>query len=403
MIQKIVDKKYHFIPMFNPETGAYVRTGILNQYGWDSGVDPFQASFPHLIDVGIMGHCTHGKTGLCIEAGVGCYQSGLTKSEPNMSVDDFRDISGQFKDWKDEEDNEIKELGFFSWWREPDYRDDYRELWQLEQELSSPGRAMRFELLSIWRLARDESYARWAATLAPKACQITFFGMEENTDWGTRRKGAFKDCLLATKRLIAVGIAPRWQLFLTKRNLGELDEFLQLIYDLQLHKRCESIGQKFEVFIGGISPEGNGYELDSIRIDENDIELIPDELISICREGMDLLGQPECVLLESLYHDDLPVNISASIPGLSVNADYDVYPNIAEPLEWWRLGNLRADGADTIIKAYRDKTTPGMRLNQKMPVCELALRYGNMNSKKLYSREDLLCRWLHQWGVDYME
>lgn len=95
MIQKIVDEKFQFITMFNPETGAYVRTGILNQYGWDSGVDPFQASFPHLIDVGIMGHCTHGKTGLCIEAGVGCYQSGLTKSEPNMSVDDFTHIAVQ--------------------------------------------------------------------------------------------------------------------------------------------------------------------------------------------------------------------------------------------------------------------------------------------------------------------
>jgi hypothetical protein len=60
MIQKIVDEKYKFITMFNPQTGAYVRTGILNALGWDSGVDPFQASFPHLIDVGVMGHCIHG-------------------------------------------------------------------------------------------------------------------------------------------------------------------------------------------------------------------------------------------------------------------------------------------------------------------------------------------------------
>jgi hypothetical protein len=49
--------------MFNPKSGAYVRTGIINQYGQDTGVDPFMASFPHLIDVGIMGHCIHGKTG----------------------------------------------------------------------------------------------------------------------------------------------------------------------------------------------------------------------------------------------------------------------------------------------------------------------------------------------------
>ena len=95
MIQKIVDEKYHFISMFNPETGAYVRTGILNRLGWDTGVDPFQASFPHLIDVGVMGHCIHGKTGLCLKAGIGCYQSGLNVSEPNMHVADFQRIAEQ--------------------------------------------------------------------------------------------------------------------------------------------------------------------------------------------------------------------------------------------------------------------------------------------------------------------
>lgn len=95
MYQKIVDKKYKFISMFDPSTGAYVRTGILTDNGRDSGVDPFMASFPHLIDVGIMGHCIHGKTGLCVKAGIGCYQSGLTVEQPNMSLDDFAKIAKQ--------------------------------------------------------------------------------------------------------------------------------------------------------------------------------------------------------------------------------------------------------------------------------------------------------------------
>ncbi|MCL2014032.1 MAG: radical SAM protein [Oscillospiraceae bacterium] len=321
----------------------------------------------------------------------------------SMTVDDFCSTADQFKNWRDENGNGIGELGFFSWWREPDYRGDYRKLWQLEQELSSPGRAQRFELLSIWRLAQDESYAKWAATLPPKACQITFFGMEENTDWGTRRKGTFKDNLLATERLINAGIAPRWQLFITKRNIGELDGFIRLIYELDLHKRCEAVGKKFEVFIGGISPEGNGYEIENIRIEESDISQIPQGLISICRESADLLGQPEYVLLESLLHEESPANMSVNIPCISVNADFDVYPNIAEPTQWWLLGNLKADGADAIIKAYRDETTPGMRANREIPVCELARRYGNNNSEKLYDKNDLIRRWLHQWGVDYIE
>jgi hypothetical protein len=172
---------------------------------------------------------------------------------------------------------------------------------------------------------------------------------------------------------------------------------------LQIHKRCKAIGRKFEIFIGGISPEGNGYELENIRIDEDDIKLIPHELVDICREGIELLGRPEYILLESLYNEDAPANVKANIPSISINADFDVYPNIAEPAQWWRLGNLKTDGVDAIIKAYRDETTAGMRANREIPVCEFARKYGDKNSKKLYSKDDLLSRLLHQWGADYME
>ena len=83
----ISDKKYNFKTAFDTNTGAYVRTGILDKEGKDSGVDPFMASFPHLIDVGVMGHCIHGKEGLCVKAGICCYQSGLLVEQPNMTVD----------------------------------------------------------------------------------------------------------------------------------------------------------------------------------------------------------------------------------------------------------------------------------------------------------------------------
>lgn len=93
----IHDKKYHFKFAFDSETGTYVRTGNLNENGEDTGVDPFMASYPHLIDVGIMGHCIHGKTGLCSKAGIGCYQSGMLVEQPNMSIEDFRSIAEQSK------------------------------------------------------------------------------------------------------------------------------------------------------------------------------------------------------------------------------------------------------------------------------------------------------------------
>lgn len=93
----IKDKKYHFIYTFDSDTGAYMRTGVLDKNGKDTGSDPFMASFPHLIDVGIMGHCIHGKTGLCVKAGIGCYQSGLTVEQQNMTAENFEWIAKQCK------------------------------------------------------------------------------------------------------------------------------------------------------------------------------------------------------------------------------------------------------------------------------------------------------------------
>ena len=333
----------------------------------------------------------------CRHCWLGSHKNG------SMTVNDFCSIAEQFKSWRDENGGGIREIGFFSWWREPDYRDDYRELWSLEQELSSSGRALRFELLSIWRLARDENYAKWAATLDPKACQITFFGMESNTDWGVRRKGAFQDCLLATERLLEVGIAPRWQLFITKRCLRELDEFMRLMVDLRLSERCKAIGQKFEFFIGGMSSEGSGWELEDERLDASDLTLIPSDMAQMSRDRLEMLGRPEKELYDELITDNSPPNMDANMKSIFVNADFDVYPNIAEPTEWWKLGNLRRDGVDIILKAYRDETTPGMHANRTIPISELTRQYGNPNSSKLYSRSGLICRVMHQCGVDYMK
>ena len=95
MKYKIIDKKYRFITAFDTKTGAYVRSGVIDKNGKDTGIDPFMASFPHLIDVGIMGHCVHGKTGLCAKAGIGCYQNGLTIEKPNMKLKDFIWIAEQ--------------------------------------------------------------------------------------------------------------------------------------------------------------------------------------------------------------------------------------------------------------------------------------------------------------------
>ena len=92
-----IRKDRGFFSMFDEATGSYLRSGVMVD-GRDTGEDPFMASFPELLDVGIMGHCAHGRAGLCVAAGIECYQRGLTRDTPNMSLEDFRWIAEQCRD-----------------------------------------------------------------------------------------------------------------------------------------------------------------------------------------------------------------------------------------------------------------------------------------------------------------
>ena len=84
-----VDEQFGFVSRFNPKNGAYIRSNVYID-GKDSGKDPFMASMPELLDIGIMGSCDHAA-----QCRVGCYQSGSTVREPNMSFQDYKMLIDQ--------------------------------------------------------------------------------------------------------------------------------------------------------------------------------------------------------------------------------------------------------------------------------------------------------------------
>lgn len=90
------DKKYNFRAMFNGNTGFYVRTGLLKDMGdgvyEDTGVDPFMASYPELIDIGIMERCVCSH-----KCNVDCYQKACDRTGQNMSLENFKWIIEQSK------------------------------------------------------------------------------------------------------------------------------------------------------------------------------------------------------------------------------------------------------------------------------------------------------------------
>ena len=92
-----IDKKNHFKSRFYIDTGLYKRSGVFDEDGFDTGKDPWMSSMPELIDVGILGHCEHGRTGLCMKSGIECYQNGLGMHQPNMSLENFKRIVDECK------------------------------------------------------------------------------------------------------------------------------------------------------------------------------------------------------------------------------------------------------------------------------------------------------------------
>lgn len=85
-----VDKENRFVERFNPETGFYIRSGVIDENGKDTGVDPFMRCFPSLIDIGIMNRCVCSS-----RCNVDCYQKAISRTGANMSLEDYKSIMDQ--------------------------------------------------------------------------------------------------------------------------------------------------------------------------------------------------------------------------------------------------------------------------------------------------------------------
>lgn len=84
------DKNYKFYEIFNEKNGMLFRSSVK-----ETELDPTMRSFPELLDVGIMGHCSSGKMGYCGAAGIDCYQKGDASEVPHMDSEDFEKIAKQ--------------------------------------------------------------------------------------------------------------------------------------------------------------------------------------------------------------------------------------------------------------------------------------------------------------------
>lgn len=278
----------------------------------------------------------------------------------------------------------FEKICFYSWLREPDFCPDYRARWERDKQLSVGAQPRRFELASFWRLAREPDYARFLKELGVGCVQLSFFGLEETTDRYVGRRGAFRELLRATEVLLQNGIRPRWQGFLNEENREELVKLLALSEDLDLKRRCEKLGGEFRFFVHEGSCDGENRKLYPIRILK---EHIPPELVPYYLNYDKICTERE---LWERWKDD-PGHVDFHNAGeivLYVSNGYDLYFNFTHMRSEWRIGNLRTDPLDELIRAVLEEDTPALRTARAVPLGELVRRYGDPASSRVFSPED---------------
>ena len=304
-----------------------------------------------------------------------CWLSHMPNRAMEPGADEW--IVAQFKPYFDR-------ITFFSWLREPDFCPDYRARWERDKALSVNAVPPRFELGSFWRLARDPEYAGFLKENGVSCVQLTFFGMEETTDRYAGRKGAFRELLKATEVLLAHGISPRWQAFINEENKDELISLLKLSEDLGLSERCRAFGGDFRFFVHAGSCDGENRKLYPVRIIR---EHIPKELIPYFLNYEGLLPEREwCAEWKEDTSYVVPHNSDSIV--LYVANNYDLFFNFTHMRPEWRIGNLKTDPAEELVRRVVREDIPALREARKITLGELTSRYGDPASEKAFEKDD---------------
>ena len=306
---------------------------------------------------------------------------------PHLNDSDMRTIVDSFQ-------KHFEKITVYSWLREPDYCVNFRERWLADCELSSGNKPQRFELASFYKIVREPAYVEFLKEVGTKKVQLTLFGMEATTDRYIGRKGAFQEILKATEILIANGISPRWQFFINEENKDEAERLLALVHELRLKERCPH----FAFFIHEGSCDGENAKLYNLRIKKESVSknLIPYYLDFDNKQAEQDLVETfkrktnECYL-PSNHRGDITIYVSGA---------RDVFFNFTHMTPEWLIGNLKADDMSDLCRRIQEEDIPALRAAQKVSLSELAVRYGNPNSTRLFEEDDYKMLLLNRYLAD---
>jgi hypothetical protein len=257
----------------------------------------------------------------------------------------------------------------------------------------------RFELASFWRIVRDPEYVHFLKEVGVNCVQLTLFGLKETTDHYIGRADAYEELLKATEILIGNEISPRWQTFINHDNREEIVSLLHLTEELKLKDRVEAFGGTFKFFVHAGSCDGENRKLYPIRISRGEI---PDELIPYFLNYDENLSEKE--LCEKLRNDDsyfAPHNDKDIV--IYVANDYDLFFNFTHMQKEWRIGNIKEEPIEELLRRILDEDIPALRSARSITVGELVKRYGNPESERLFEEEDFKMHLLNTHLEDHFK
>ena len=270
-------------------------------------------------------------------------------------------------------------IAFYSWLREPDYCDDYAVRWEKDIAISKNIRPERFELASFFRIVRDDRYIPFLKSVGVKKVQLTFFGLREMQDRYVGRKGAFDEVMKATDLLITGGIIPRWQCFINEENREEIVKLYRISREIR-EERCPEL----EFFVHEGTCDGENRKLYPIRIRKRNI---PEELIPVYLNYDGLLTEKDCC--EKLKGDKShPAFPAGDIITLNISNEYDVFYNYTHMTKPWVIGNLKKDNPAELVRRIVAGDTYALRTAGKQTWAELAHKYGDFSSDRVFSMDD---------------
>lgn len=302
-----------------------------------------------------------------------------TSKKTNLSIDDFDLVYELFA-------NHTEKLAIYSFYKEPDYLNNYQELYELERKLSNNNFYQRKERISIYRLNHDEHYLEWIKKIGIKQIELTLFGLERNTNNFTRRTNYYQETIKAINLLLENNIIPRIKIIINKNNINEQSKLLN---------NLKEINRNEEIIVYGVNPKptGEGLKYMHERITKKDLKLIPNELFDTSSKYMHTnnpFGLVESELYQKYQENEGHINLKQKPLTLYIDYKFDVYPNILSMAPYLKLGNIKENTVTEIIENYEQDLVYAFKIAKEVKIKDLVREFGNQQGIWLFNEEDYL-------------